>query len=78
MFNETLLRHAIELQQSIENLVTKNNYTLTDVCFAPLSTENEKVESSSKCVVQSFFGFFQNDDSNFDEDYLDKIYKCSK
>lgn len=39
MFNTEFLLANLALQQSIENITTKNGFKLTDVCNAPLSPQ---------------------------------------
>lgn len=62
------------------------DHALEKICFAPLTSQFSGPVKLSKCVVQSIWGYFQDDLENFeeiDEDskgfnitYLDKLTKC--
>ena len=62
--------------------------SLNDICYAPLSSPFTGPITTSQCVVQSVWGYFQNDIETFnfndtdsegyETNYLDHIKKCSK
>lgn len=62
--------------------------SLKDICFAPLSSPFTGPVTTSQCVVQSLWGYFQDDMETFNEtdidsdgyetNYLDHIKKCSQ
>lgn len=41
------------------------------MCFAPMIYPGQQVEIN-KCTIQSIFGYFGNDFSKFEEEYIDK------
>lgn len=55
------------------------DHSLDKICFAPLSSDYRKSAGTSDCVVQSIWGYFQDDVDTFndeDENYLIKLLKC--
>lgn len=49
------------------------------ICFAPLSSDFSESVTTSICVVQSLWGYFQDDLETFedeDNNYLDRLLKC--
>ncbi|XP_038114072.1 NPC intracellular cholesterol transporter 1 isoform X1 [Culex quinquefasciatus] len=89
VFNKQFLLDVFELQEAIKAIEVKigGNRTvgLKDICYAPLSTDEATVEPEN-CVVQSLWGYFQDDIDNFDSEdddplgfqtnYLDNLVKC--
>ncbi|XP_055296327.1 NPC intracellular cholesterol transporter 1-like isoform X2 [Sitodiplosis mosellana] len=77
-FNETFLLDVLKLQKGIESLKTDNNYTLDQICYAPLSTSSPI--DQKYCVVQSVWKYFSDDVNKFNMDTLkeciDNQYKC--
>lgn len=63
------------------------DFSLDKICFAPLRNNNDKTVVS-ECVVQSIWGYYQDDEDIFDEtgldpknfttNYLDKFNICSQ
>lgn len=52
---------------------------IEDICFAPLSSPFSGPVTPSQCAVMTPWGWFQNDEDNFDPDsYLDTILSCTK
>uniref|UniRef100_W8BF01 Niemann-Pick C1 protein n=1 Tax=Ceratitis capitata TaxID=7213 RepID=W8BF01_CERCA len=69
-FEKSFLKEVFQLQQQIENLVTENGVTLADVCYAPVLYPGETA-TTDNCLVQSIFGYFQNDLDEFENEYTD-------
>ncbi|EFN76828.1 NPC intracellular cholesterol transporter 1 isoform X4 [Harpegnathos saltator] len=87
VFNDTFLKTIYELQEGIKNIVTPNNYTLADICFAPLSGPFTGPTTISQCTIQSIWGYWQDSLSTFEEEheegnftvnYLDHFRACSQ
>ncbi|XP_053696589.1 NPC intracellular cholesterol transporter 1 isoform X2 [Sabethes cyaneus] len=90
VFNKQFLLGVFELQEAIKKVESKleDNTTigLKDICYAPLSSAYRGPIETEDCVVQSLWGYFQDDEDNFnaeDEDpqgypiiYLDKMLQC--
>ncbi|XP_058452330.1 NPC intracellular cholesterol transporter 1 isoform X2 [Malaya genurostris] len=90
VFNKQFLLDVFELQEAIKKIETKlaDNSTigLKDICYAPLSSDYRGPIEREDCVVQSLWGYFQDDIETFeaeDEDpqgypviYLDKLMQC--
>lgn len=82
VFNDTFMKKVLELQESIKKI---DGDALKDICFAPLSTPEDEAHLDN-CVVQSPWGYFQNDvelfdvtdidPSGFKTNYLDQFLKC--
>lgn len=57
---------------------TKANITLSDICFKPLTPQNDH------CTIMSVLNYFQNSMDNlkrqviFQADYHDHIYYCTR
>ena len=72
IFNDThFLKPLLELQKSIENLTatvtldgTLTTVTLKDICFQPLV-------QSDVCTIQSIWGYYQDNETIFDEEFED-------
>lgn len=85
-FNKTFLLKVFELQIALQNLGHNASEGLEKVCFAPITQVGQTTELDN-CVVQSLFGYFQNDFDTFndeDEDdgfvtnYLNTMETCMK
>ncbi|EFN66499.1 Niemann-Pick C1 protein [Camponotus floridanus] len=86
VFNDTFLKTVLELQEGIKNIITANNYTLADICFAPLTGPFTGPTTVSQCTIQSIWGYWQDslekfetsdDDNNYTVNYLDHFRVCS-
>ncbi|XP_050549780.1 NPC intracellular cholesterol transporter 1 isoform X2 [Spodoptera frugiperda] len=80
VFNATFLKDVLELQNKI--MALGNETGIQDICFAPLTSSFSGPIKPYDCVVQSVWGWWQNDISNFeaeeeDGEYLNTILKCS-
>jgi hypothetical protein len=65
IFNDThFLKPLLELQKSIQNLVTEDGVTLNDICFQPLV-------QSDVCTIQSIWGYYQDSEEILDEEFED-------
>ncbi|XP_015437411.1 PREDICTED: Niemann-Pick C1 protein isoform X1 [Dufourea novaeangliae] len=87
VFNDTFLRTIYQLQEGIKGIVTPNNYTLADICFAPLTSPFTGPPTVSQCVIQSIWGYWQDSMENFNSssnednytvNYLDHFRVCSQ
>ncbi|KAH8287955.1 hypothetical protein KR018_009760 [Drosophila ironensis] len=83
VFDRDFLTNVLHLQEGISK-IDANGTTLKDICFAPLS-EDGAAKEDSNCVVQSLWGYFQDDierlddneeDNGFNVTYLDSLYQC--
>ncbi|CAG9824583.1 unnamed protein product [Phaedon cochleariae] len=87
-FNDTFLKSVRELQEKIKAVGEGTPYSFDKICFAPLRKEDQSDTSVEECVVQSIWGYYQDDVDNFDEtgfdplhyptNYLDKFIKCAR
>lgn len=88
VFNDTFLKKVLDLQSAIMAI---DGEGLKDICFSPLSSPVEGGEEGEEadinnCVVQSPWGYFQNDldifeststdPSGYETNYLDQFLKC--
>lgn len=88
VFNATFLKTVYKLQEEIKQIITPNNYTLANICFAPLTSPFTGPPTASQCVIQSIWGYWQDsietfdfsttDDDNFTVNYLDHFIVCSQ
>ncbi|XP_060815205.1 NPC intracellular cholesterol transporter 1 isoform X3 [Bombus pascuorum] len=88
VFNDTFLKTIYKLQEEIKKIITPNNYTLANICFAPLTSPFTGSPTVSQCVIQSIWGYWQDsvetfdyttvDDDNFTVNYLDHFRVCSQ
>ncbi|XP_068988762.1 NPC intracellular cholesterol transporter 1 isoform X5 [Bombus flavifrons] len=88
VFNDTFLKTIYKLQEEIKKITTPNNYTLANICFAPLTSPFTGPPTVSQCVIQSIWGYWQDsveafdyttvDDDNFTVNYLDHFRVCSQ
>ncbi|XP_034945792.1 NPC intracellular cholesterol transporter 1 isoform X2 [Chelonus insularis] len=86
VFNKTFLEHIFKLQEGIKAIRTENNFTLADVCFAPLTNDFTGPPTVEKCVIQSLWGYWQDDLNKFNEssqednktiNYLNHFLSCT-
>ncbi|PZC81097.1 hypothetical protein B5X24_HaOG213437 [Helicoverpa armigera] len=80
VFNATFLKDVLDLQNKI--LALGNKTGIQDICYAPLTSSFSGPVTPNDCVVQSVWGWWQNNIENFefqeeDNAYLDTILKCS-
>ncbi|XP_011704595.1 PREDICTED: Niemann-Pick C1 protein isoform X2 [Wasmannia auropunctata] len=87
VFNDTFLKTVFELQEGIKSIITSNNYTLADICFAPLTGPFTGPTTVKQCTIQSIWGYWQDNLSKFDStdeegnytvNYLDHFKACSQ
>ncbi|XP_074113620.1 Niemann-Pick type C-1a isoform X4 [Cotesia typhae] len=85
VFNPNFLLAVHSLQEAIKNISTKNNYTLADVCFAPLTNAFTGPPTVNKCTIQSIWGYWKDsvkdfnstsEEAGFTITYLDHFKKC--
>ncbi|XP_033249030.1 NPC intracellular cholesterol transporter 1 isoform X1 [Drosophila miranda] len=84
VFHKDFLTVVFNLQEEIKN-INANGTFLNDICYAPLSDEKSDINTSD-CIIQSIWGYFQDDlsrleeteeDNGFNVTYLDAIYQCT-
>ncbi|XP_055682860.1 NPC intracellular cholesterol transporter 1 isoform X2 [Lutzomyia longipalpis] len=85
-FNKQFLLDVFELQESIKQIGQDGGgVTIEKICFAPLTSEFRGPVVASDCVVQSLWGYFQDDmdtfestedDNGYEINYLDHLAKC--
>lgn len=85
-FNDTFLKEVLNLQEQIKALGNGTEYSFDKICFAPLRNEGDET-TLDQCVIQSVWGYFQNDVDLFDTtdidplgfetNYLDAILMCT-
>ncbi|KAL6430199.1 hypothetical protein ACFW04_007740 [Cataglyphis niger] len=87
VFNDTFLKTVFELQEGIKRIITPNNYTLADICFAPLTGPFTGPTTISQCAIQSIWGYWQDslkkfetseEEGNYTVNYLDHFRVCSQ
>lgn len=76
VFDKQFLIDVYNLQEEIRGLETRNKTTLGNICFAPL-TSNSAVVESTNCVVQSIWGYFQDDLERLDNTDEDNGFNVS-
>lgn len=88
VFNKNFLLEVKSLQDKIMNL-EESGIKLQHLCYAPLMpSTNKQPSKASKCLVQSIWGYYQNDlrifnrtrldDDNYTVNYLDHFIACSR
>ncbi|XP_037931979.1 NPC intracellular cholesterol transporter 1 homolog 1b-like [Teleopsis dalmanni] len=70
-YEKNFMLEVFRLQQEIEDIGLNGGVQLHEVCYAPVLYPGEK-PTTEKCVVQSVFGFFQNDLERFNTEYEDQ------
>ncbi|CAG4956215.1 unnamed protein product [Parnassius apollo] len=80
VFNATFMLKVLDLQNRI--MALGNETKIQDICFAPLTSSFTGPVTADKCVVQSVWGWWENDEEEFNDtlennEYLDKVLSCS-
>ncbi|KAJ0174474.1 hypothetical protein K1T71_009582 [Dendrolimus kikuchii] len=76
VFHVDFMKEVFQLQNKI--LALGNGTGLEQICFAPLSSPFRGPVTVKDCAVQTPFGWWQNDMSQFKEaTYLDRIIECT-
>ncbi|XP_043267009.1 NPC intracellular cholesterol transporter 1 isoform X2 [Venturia canescens] len=87
VFDKNFLLTIFKLQEQIKGLVTHSNYTLADVCFAPLTNDFTGPTTVQHCAIQSLWGYWQDDvdtfngsddEHGYEVNYLDHFKACSQ
>ncbi|XP_032289036.1 NPC intracellular cholesterol transporter 1 isoform X2 [Drosophila virilis] len=65
IFGKDFLSDVLDLQEQIQN-IDANGTFLNNICYAPLKDDNSYVKASD-CVIQSIWGYFQDDISRLDD-----------
>ncbi|XP_055386647.1 NPC intracellular cholesterol transporter 1 isoform X2 [Condylostylus longicornis] len=85
VFDKNFLLQVYDLQQSIMKIGADTGNTIEKICYAPLISPFTDPVAPENCVIQSIWGYFQDDLDNFnytdDENgfqvnYLDTLNKC--
>ncbi|XP_044253675.1 NPC intracellular cholesterol transporter 1 isoform X1 [Tribolium madens] len=87
-FDPTFLKEVLKLQERIKAIGAETDYALGRICFAPLRSVGKVSTDVEECVVQSIWGYYQNDEETFDEtdidpagyetNYLDYFISCAQ
>lgn len=56
----------LELFELQENIKAIDDHSLAKICFAPLNSPFHDSATTSDCVVQSLWGYFQDDMEKFE------------
>ncbi|TDG39050.1 hypothetical protein AWZ03_014528 [Drosophila navojoa] len=78
IFAKDFLAKVLDLQQQIQKIEANGTF-LHNICYAPLKDDNTLVEASD-CVIQSIWGYFQDDISRLDDNDVDNgfnLYWCT-
>ncbi|KAL5280790.1 NPC1.2 family protein [Megaselia abdita] len=84
IFNKTFLLEVLNLQQQILGIGANETKGIDKICYAPLTSDDTNAKPND-CVVQSIWGYFQNEVEKLDESseengynvtYLDEFLKC--
>ncbi|XP_046396992.1 NPC intracellular cholesterol transporter 1 isoform X2 [Ischnura elegans] len=90
VFHKKFMEEVLKLQNQIEELGQAEGNGLDAVCFAPLTSpvngNSGRAADVSQCVVQSVWGYFQNDmdvftstttdSEGYEVNYLDHLKSC--
>lgn len=79
-YEKSFLLEVFKLQETIQAIGVDEGKGLNNICFAPMLYPGEKA-TIDNCLVQSIYGYFQNDMDLFeneykDEDYLNHLEDC--
>ncbi|BES94988.1 niemann-pick [Nesidiocoris tenuis] len=87
VFNKSFLLTVRSLQESIRALGRDEGYPLESICYAPLTSPFSGPTRIKQCLLQSVWGYFQDDMDSFNAEeeegefivnYLDHIKSCSQ
>lgn len=70
-YEKSFLLEVFKLQETIQAIGMDEGKGLNDICFAPMLYPGEKA-TIDNCLVQSIYGYFQNDMELFETDYKDE------
>ncbi|XP_037826454.1 NPC intracellular cholesterol transporter 1 homolog 1b [Lucilia sericata] len=71
-FEKSFLLEVFKLQEAIEQIGVEDGIGLDKICYAPVLYPGE-VGTIKSCVVQSIYGYFQNDLELFETEYEDEF-----
>ncbi|XP_075217206.1 Niemann-Pick type C-1a isoform X2 [Lycorma delicatula] len=87
VFHKKFLVEVLKLQEAIEMIRIDENSGLENICFAPLTSSFKGASRVSECVIQSIWGYYQNDLEMLKKNtsdvygnvvnYLDHFLECS-
>lgn len=69
-FEQSFLQEVFELQEQIMQLGMSEDAGLDKICYAPVLYPGVK-PTVDDCLIQSIYGYFQNDMSRFQNSYVD-------
>lgn len=69
-YEQSFLQEVFELQEQIMQLGMADNAGLDKICYAPMLLPGV-TPTVDDCVIQSIYGYFQNDMSKFLNSYVD-------
>lgn len=78
VFDKQFLTDVYHLQEDIKNLgkdLENGTTMLKDICYAPLTSGEPNTVRTADCVVQSIWGYFQDDLDRLDDEEEDGDYK---
>ncbi|XP_049770366.1 NPC intracellular cholesterol transporter 1-like isoform X1 [Schistocerca cancellata] len=88
IFHREFLLALRQLQQQITQLGQDEGQGLEKICYAPLTEAGKPATHTSQCIVQSVWGYFQDDEEKFEEvdediegfevNYMDHIKMCTQ
>ncbi|XP_025834125.1 NPC intracellular cholesterol transporter 1 isoform X2 [Agrilus planipennis] len=88
VFDENFLKTVLELQEKIKLIGQGTEFSYDKICYAPLRSATPKNTKVSECVVQSIWGYYQDDVDTFEQtdtdpqnftlNYLDHFLACSQ
>jgi len=75
IFKKDFLADVLDLQEEIKSLDANGTF-LNDICYAPLKNDGSTVKASD-CVVQSIWGYFQDNEDRLEDNDEDNGYNVS-
>ncbi|KAJ8965133.1 hypothetical protein NQ314_004358 [Rhamnusium bicolor] len=86
-FNDTFLKSILNLQERIKAIGHGKSYSFDKICFAPLRSQDQTETTVDECVVQSIWGYYQDnidtfnvtgkDPNGYKTNYLDQFLTCA-
>ncbi|XP_013112245.2 NPC intracellular cholesterol transporter 1 homolog 1b [Stomoxys calcitrans] len=70
-YEKSFLVEVFKLQEAIQQIGMEEDKGLNKICFAPMLYPGQKAKIDD-CLVQSIYGYFQNDMEFFETDYKDE------
>lgn len=73
VFEKKFLRKILKIQEEIKAI---DNEALGEICFAPLRSPLKPSTDVSECAIQSIWGYFRDDEDNFQDYGVAHLAKC--